>query len=133
MSKYEELRILLERSRRFYESSIIQIEKGFYDLTAFSLEQSLQLFLKAYLLKLGVDYTRTHSSRKLLEMIYEITKFEVIKDLVQKFSIELAFLEDIYITSRYISREFTLNEVSRLKKVIDEVIEVVREVLDKRS
>jgi HEPN domain-containing protein len=133
LSKYEELRILLERSRRFYESSIIQIEKGFYDLTAFSLEQSLQLFLKAYLLKLGVDYTRTHSSRKLLEMIYEITKFEVIKDLVQKFSIELAFLEDIYITSRYISREFTLNEVSRLKKVIDEVIEVVREVLDKRS
>ncbi len=133
MSKYEELRILLERSRRFYESAIIQIEKGFYDLAAFSLEQSLQLFLKAYLLKLGVDYPRTHSSRKLLEMIYEITKFEVIKDLVQKFSIELAFLEDIYITSRYISREFTLNEVSRLKKVIDEVIEVVREVLDKRS
>lgn len=133
MSKYEELRILLERSRRFYESAIIQIEKGFYDLAAFSLEQSLQLFLKAYLLKLGVDYPRTHSSRKLLEMIYEITKFEVIKELVQKFSIELAFLEDIYITSRYISREFTLNEVSRLKKVIHEVIEVVREVLDKRS
>ncbi len=133
MSKYEELRILLERSRRFYESAIIQIEKGFYDLAAFSLERSLQLFLKAYLLKLGVDYPRTHSSRKLLEMIYEITKFEVIKELVQKFSIELAFLEDIYITSRYISREFTLNEVSRLKKVIHEVIEVVREVLDKRS
>ena len=133
MSKYEELRILLERSRRFYESAIIQIEKGFYDLAAFSLERSLQLFLKAYLLKLGVDYTRTHSSRKLLEMIYEVTKFEVIKDLVQKFSIELAFLEDIYITSIYISREFTLNEVSRLKKVIHEVIEVVREVLDKRS
>jgi len=133
LSKYEELRILLERSRRFYESAIIQIEKGFYDLAAFSLEQSLQLFLKAYLLKLGVDYPRTHSSRKLLEMIYEITKFEVIKELVQKFSIELAFLEDIYITSRYISREFTLNEVSRLKKVIHEVIEVVREVLDKRS
>jgi HEPN domain-containing protein len=133
LSKYEELSILLERSRRFYESAIIQIEKGFYDLAAFSPEQSLQLFLKAYLLKLGVDYPRTHSSRKLLEMIYEITKFEVIKELVQKFSIELAFLEDIYITSRYISREFTLNEVSRLKKVIDEVIEVVREVLDKRS
>jgi Uncharacterized conserved protein related to C-terminal domain of eukaryotic chaperone, SACSIN len=133
LSKYEELRILLERSRRFYESAIIQIEKGFYDLAAFSLERSLQLFLKAYLLKLGVDYPRTHSSRKLLEMIYEITKFEVIKELVQKFSIELAFLEDIYITSRYISREFTLNEVSRLKKVIHEVIEVVREVLDKRS
>ncbi|MCR8501584.1 MAG: HEPN domain-containing protein, partial [Crenarchaeota archaeon] len=43
---------LLERSRRFYESALFQIEKGFYDLAMFSLEQSLQLFLKAALLSL---------------------------------------------------------------------------------
>ncbi|MEM2882883.1 MAG: HEPN domain-containing protein [Candidatus Bathyarchaeia archaeon] len=41
-------------------------------LAAFSLEQSLQLFLKAKLLERGVEYPRTHSVRKLLEMLSEV-------------------------------------------------------------
>ena len=60
MGEYE---YLLERSRRFLETARIQIERGFYDLAAFSLEQSLQLFLKAELLKLKVDYPRTRRLR----------------------------------------------------------------------
>ncbi|MEM1611060.1 MAG: HEPN domain-containing protein [Sulfolobales archaeon] len=59
----EEYRYLMERSRRFYETAIMQIDRGFYDLAVFSFEQSLQIFLKACLLKLGVDYLRTHSVR----------------------------------------------------------------------
>ncbi len=58
MNKREEYEYLLERSRRFYETALLQIDRGFYDLAAFSLEHSLQLYLKAYLLKLGVDYPR---------------------------------------------------------------------------
>ncbi|MEM4487176.1 MAG: HEPN domain-containing protein [Zestosphaera sp.] len=44
---------LLERSRRLYESALQQVERGFHDLAAFSLEQSLQPYLKASLLRLG--------------------------------------------------------------------------------
>lgn len=50
MTEREELKYLFERSRRFFESALMQIERGFYDLAAFSLEQTLQLYLKAHLL-----------------------------------------------------------------------------------
>ena len=131
MAKIEEFKCLIEKSRRFYESSIMQNERGFYDLVAFSLEQSLQLYLKAYILKLGADYPRTHSIRRLLDFIYELTKHNKIKDILQKYSVELALLEDVYITSRYIAREFRQEEVNRLRSVIDEVFKVVREVVNR--
>ncbi len=130
VTKREEYECLMERSRRFYESAIMQIKRGFYDLATFSLEQSLQLYLKAKLLKLGLDYPRTHSIRRLLELIYELTNKEEIKELLMKFSVELALLEDAYITSRYVAREFRLEEVKRLKEVVEGVKEVVRRITD---
>lgn len=129
MTRVEEYESLLERSRRFCETASMQVERGFYDLAVFSLEQGLQLFLKAYLLKLGADYPRTHSVRKLLELIYKVSGNEAISDLLRKFSVELGALEDAYITSRYVSRSYSLEEVERLKKVVEEVMAVVRGVV----
>ncbi|HDD26895.1 MAG TPA: HEPN domain-containing protein [Acidilobales archaeon] len=129
MVKLEEYELLLRRSRMFYETALMQIDRGFYDLAVFSFEQSLQLFLKAVLLKLGVDFPRTHSIRKLLELIYKISKNEKIAKLLKRYSLELGFLEDAYITSRYVMRVYNEDEVRRVKEVIDEVIKVVREVV----
>jgi len=129
LTRVEEYESLLERSRRFCETASMQVERGFYDLAVFSLEQGLQLFLKAYLLKLGADYPRTHSVRKLLELIYKVSGNEAISDLLRKFSVELGALEDAYITSRYVSRSYSLEEVERLKKVVEEVMAVVRGVV----
>lgn len=125
MTRLEEYRFLVERSRRFMESASIQIDRGFYDLAAFSLEQSLQLYLKACLLKLGADYPRTHSVRKLLKLIAEISGREEVRELLNKYSVELGSLEDAYISSRYVAREYTREEVERLKRVVEEVERVV--------
>ena len=132
MTKKEEYEYLLRRSREFYETAILQLEKGFYDLAAFSLEQSLQLFLKAKVLERGVDYPRTHSIRRLLEILSEVVEREisnVLRELVDKYSLELASIEDAYITSKYIPREFRREEVLRLRGVVDEVIEVVSRIV----
>ena len=128
-TKLEEYEYLLERSRRFYETALTQIEREFYDLAAFSLEQSLRLYLKACLLKLGMDYPRTHSVRRLLELIHEFTGRREIRELLSKFSVELGALEDVYIMSRYVPRSYSFEEVERLKKVVEEVRHVVTEVL----
>ena len=127
--RIEEFKSLLERSRRFYETAIMQIEKGFNDLAAFSLEQCLQLYLKAYLLKLGVDFPRTHSVRRLLELIHEVTSKDEVKELLRKFSVELGSLEDAYITSRYVVRDYSPEEVERLKGVVEAVKNAVKEVI----
>jgi len=132
LTKKEEYEYLLRRSREFYETAILQLEKGFYDLAAFSLEQSLQLFLKAKVLERGVDYPRTHSIRRLLEILSEVVEREisnVLRELVDKYSLELASIEDAYITSKYIPREFRREEVLRLRGVVDEVIEVVSRIV----
>lgn len=128
MTRLEEYEYLLERSRRFLATAELQIDKGFYDLALFSLEQALQLYLKAVVLRLGVDYPRTHSVRKLLELVYKLTGSDEVEKFFSNYAIELGVLEDAYITLRYIPREYTREEAKRLLGVVREVIEVVNKI-----
>jgi len=129
MASYEEYEYLLGRSRRFYETASMQIDKGFFDLAAFSLEQSLQLYLKAMLLKIGLEYPRTHSIRRLMELLYEVKEREEIKALLSTFSVEIGALEDAYITSRYIARAYAPEEIMRLKRVVEELMNVIGKIV----
>ncbi len=118
----------MRRSKEFYETAFMQIDKGFLGLAALSLEQSLQLFLKAKLLENGLDYPRTHSIRRLLELLAEVIGMpfsQKINQLIDKYSLELALLEDAYVTSRYIPRDFRKDDVLKLKKAVEEVMAVV--------
>ncbi len=128
MVRREEYEYLLRRSRQFFETAEMQLERGFYDLAAFSLEQSLQLFLKAALLKLGLEYPRTHSVRRLLELLHEVTGREEIRDVIREYILELGLLEDAYIASRYVVRDYARDEVLKLKKAAEEVMNAVRRV-----
>lgn len=133
MTRLEEYEYLLERSRRFLATAELQIDKGFYDLALFSLEQVLQLYLKAVVLRLGVDYPRTHSVRKLLELVYKLTGSDEVEKFFSNYAIELGVLEDAFITSRYIPREYTKEEAKRLLGVVREVIEVVNRSISRGS
>jgi HEPN domain-containing protein len=124
----EEEKRLLKRSRDFLETAEYQMSRGFYDLATFSLEQGLQLFLKAKVLAEGVDYPRTHSVRALLEILSDLVpenKKSTIKGILENYLLELGMLEDAYITSRYVMREFTLQEAEKLTKAVKEVMENV--------
>ena len=87
-TRKKEEKSLLKRSRDFLETAEYQISKGFYDLAAFSLEQALQLFLKAKVLAEGVDYPRTRSVRVLLEILSDLapeTKKSKIRGILEIF------------------------------------------------
>jgi len=124
-SRGDEVRYLAERASEFLRTAEYQMSNGFHSLAAFSLERSLQLFLKAKLLAMGVEYPRTHSVRRLLEMLSEVSEEGqkgVARSLLQRYLLELGVLEDAYITSRYVAREFRREEVERLKGVVEEVM-----------
>jgi HEPN domain-containing protein len=125
LSKKEEEENLLRRSERFMETADYQLKRGFYDLAVFSLEQALQLFLKAKLLANGVDYPRTPSVRALLEALMEVAQEErsAIKHILDTYLMDLGVLEDAYITSRYVMRDFRREEAERLARVVREVME----------
>jgi HEPN domain-containing protein len=121
MSKLEEYEALLKRSDGFLETALMQARAGMYDLAVFSLEQSLQLFLKATLLRVGSDYPKTHSIRRLLELLTEVTGRSELRELASRYSVELGALEDAYISSRCVPRIYTKDEFERLRAVIEEV------------
>ena len=129
MTKKEEENRLLKRSRDFLETAEYQTSKGFYDLAVFSLEQGMQLFLRAKVLAEGVDYPRTHSVRALLEMLSELVpekkKSATIKNILENYLLELGMLEDAYITSKYVMREFTRQEAEKLTKAVKEIMKHV--------
>jgi len=133
VTRFEEYNYLLERSRKFLETAEMQFERGFHDLAVFSLEQALQLYLKACLLKLGVDYPRTRSVRKLLELAYKLTSAEEIKRILVDYAVELGSLEDAYITSRYVAREYSEEEARRLRQVVMRLMDIVGGVVNRGS
>jgi len=125
VSALEEFNTLLRRSRGFLETAKMQINAGMYDLAAFSLEQALQLYLKAMLLKYGGAYPRTHSVRRLFELLAETVpadKRGLVSELARKYMLHLSILEDAYVTSRYVVREFSRDEVLALLKAVEEVL-----------
>lgn len=97
--KLEEFKYLLRRSQEFYESAMMQFDKGFYGLAAFSLEQSLQLLLKAKLLECGAGYPRVHGVRRLLSILSEIIEGEgrdALMEVLRRYSLELAVSGFVY-------------------------------------
>ena len=129
MTRKEEEERLLKRSRNFLETSEYQRRNGIYDLAIFSLEQALQLFLKSQIMAQGAEYPRTHSVRVLLEIFSAVVsenKKPAIKSILDDYLMELGILEDAYITSRYVSRDFTKLEADRLTKAVGEIIKLVK-------
>jgi HEPN domain-containing protein len=129
VSRKEEAEHLLKRSKEFLETAEYQITRGLYGIAVFSLEQALQLFLKSKMLVAGVDYPRTHGVRTLLEILSDVESDEKkrsMKNVLSDYLFELGMLEDAYITSRYVMREFTREEAQRLAKTVKEVMNNVK-------
>jgi HEPN domain-containing protein len=124
----EEEKRLLKRSSDFLATARYQVTEGFYDLAIFSLEQALELFLKAKVLEEGVDYPRTHSVRSLLEILSQLrpdSEKSAVKSILERYLMELGVLEDAYISSRYVVREFTKREAEKLTLAVKEIMKNV--------
>jgi len=130
----EEIKKLLERSKKFKDAAEFHFSRGDFDLAVFNLEQSLQLFLKGMLLKKGIEFPKAHTLRKLFSLLGEgLKNSKEFKEFIAKNSLEFASLEDAYITARYFLRDFEKEESERLKKFAEEVENFVRRYFDQRS
>ena len=128
VTRKEEEEHLLGRSKQFLETAEYQITRGLWGLAVFSLEQALQLFLKSRMLASGADFPRTRSVRALLEILSDLAPEEKkpsIKSILNDYLLELGMLEDAYITSRYLPREFKREEAERLMKLVKQVMKNV--------
>lgn len=130
MSRYSA--VLKRRARAFLESAKFDFERKNYDLVLFHVEQFLQLYIKYLLyLRLG-DYPKTHSLTRLLKDLGKIYQEDILRNFYEENLEMINLLEEAYITSRYIPREYDEEIAERVLKFADKVLEVM-EWLEKHS
>jgi HEPN domain-containing protein len=122
----EEVKILKERADAFLDTAAYNYRNGSYDLTAFNLEQAVQLYIKTKLLERIGEFPRTHNLVILLKELGAVYKENEVAAFIKTEMLRLTKLTDVYITSRYYTREFFKEEVKdlcnfaiRLKGLLD--------------
>lgn len=113
------------------EDSEDNYNKGYYDLSTFSLHQSIELFLKGILLLKAGDFPHTHNIRNLMEDLKiggNAKCVNTINNYISKYGIELSFISDSYITSRYFESNYNNNDVLKLIKIVKEIKEGITDV-----
>lgn len=94
--------------------------KGYYDLSAFHVEQAFQLYLKYILAKEIGYFPKTHSLYKLFKEISKLdSKFFSFYE-TNKIILILKNVEDAYLLARYFPREYSKSEVTKMLDVLDE-------------
>ena len=103
-----------EKADAFLDTAIYNFEKGRYDLAAFNIEQAIHLYIKTKLLELLGEFPRTLSLVTLLRELSRVFKEEEVERFRKENIGMLTKLSDVYITSRYYTREFYEEEVKEL-------------------
>ncbi len=131
MTADDETKLLMQRSERFLENVKHNIEVGFLDIAAFSLEQSIELFLKSKVLERVGDFPHTHNLRTLMEVLSDQSAQECsgrIKSILDRYGVTLIAIQDAYITSRYFASSVEKSDLSKMVEVVREILDDIRSV-----
>jgi HEPN domain-containing protein len=124
--KEKRIDFLKERAREFFEEAKELLKKKRYNLSAFNLEQAIQLFAK-YLIgrKLG-DWPKTHYLSELVPDLAKAYKSKQILKFYRENELFFENLEDAYFVSRYFPKKFSENSLSQLFEKSEEFLELVK-------
>lgn len=119
-----EAALLKRRAEAFLRNAQSLFGSGDYDLAMFSLEQHCQLLVKYCLFYLEGTYPRTHSLTQLLRELAK--RDEGINELLHGENyLYVTKLEDAYLASRYIPREYDKEEVAPTLTFVKEVFDPI--------
>jgi len=129
---YREVDLLRNRSLRMLSSARRSLLDRDYDIAAFMADQAVQLYLKAVILELTGEVPRVHAVRQLMYALKELLgKSNLFDDFVREKRSLLIRLEEAYISSRYLPREYEREEAEELINFSEKVIEFVKSVKSK--
>lgn len=116
---------LKRRAKAFLESAQADFTRGSYDLVLFHVEQFLQLYLKYLLyMKIG-DFPKTHSVVRLIKDVIKVYNDYRLREFYEENLETLYLLEEAYITSRYLPREYDKDIAKRVLNFAKKVLEVL--------
>lgn len=107
---------LKRRAKAFLESAQADFARGNYDLVLFHVEQFLQLYLKHLLYRKIGDFPKTHSVVRLIKDVIRVYNGVRLREFYEKNLETLYLLEEAYISSRYLPREYNKDIAERVLK-----------------
>ncbi|MBS7655802.1 HEPN domain-containing protein [Candidatus Bathyarchaeota archaeon] len=122
MSSINEVKILRRRAKAFYNRALDSLNAKDYDLASFLSEQAVQLYLKSILLKELGDYPRTHSISHIISILKKLSNYKDLINFLEENRLAVRLMEDSYISSRYLIREFSREEAKILINIAKEVL-----------
>ncbi|MEM0093483.1 MAG: HEPN domain-containing protein [Thermofilum sp.] len=123
MSRAREVELLRRRARSFLARALESFNAGDYDLAVFLAEQAVQLHLKAMLLEKVGDYPKVHSIMALASILGRLPECRELVSFLEENRVKVGLLEDAYIASRYLAREYSREEAEILVNFAREVLE----------
>ena len=115
---------LRKKAMAFLRSAHDDFSRGDYDLVIFHVEQFIQLYLKHLLyVKIG-DYPKTHSLTYLARYIIKTYGDEKFKEFFSKHLEIFYLLEEAYLSSKYLPRQYGKEIAERILNFADKITEV---------
>lgn len=112
---------MVARAKHFLNVSGYDVSAGRYDIALFHLEQSVQIALKAYLLKTFGDFPKVHSLKDLIDL----SENNCLKKLAEDLWYIIDILEDAYIGARYLNRRYGEKEYREALRFVQEVFKCI--------
>jgi len=129
---YREVSLLRNRSLRMLSSARRSLLDGDYDIAAFMADQAVQLYSKSVILELTGEVPRVHAVRQLMRVLKDLLgKPNLVDDFVRENRSLLIRLEEAYISSRYMPREYEREEAEELVNFAEEAIGFVKSIKGK--
>ena len=121
---------LKKRAKEFWERSKEDFEKSRFNLAVLDIEQSIQLWFKYLIFLKAGDFPKTHYFDVLIKQLSEIYNCSEILQFYQKHALEFRVLEDAYISTRYLPKEFSKEEVRKIMEFAEEVFKFFKKKIN---
>lgn len=118
--------LLKRRALSFLRDARWDFERGDYDLVLFHVDQFIQLYAKYLLYRRLGDYPKARSIVRLLRDLARVYSSEDLEKFVEENLEALYLLEEAYISSRYLIREYDASIASRILELGDKMLEVFK-------
>ena len=128
----EKIKFLKERAEKFYKNALELFNKGEYNLSAFNLEQALQLYLKYLIAKQTGDWPKTHYLNELVDRLEEAYENSEIKKYKKEKELFFDDLSDAYFTSRYYPKNFSKDLVEKLLEEFNNFINFLEKITNEK-
>ena len=118
--------MLRRRALSFLRDARSDFEQGDYDLVLFHVEQFIQLYSKFLLYKRIGDYPNSHSIIRLLKDLVRVYDARDLDGFLNENLEALYLLEEAYVSSRYLPREYDMDIASKILGLSEKILEVFK-------